>query len=339
MVASGSVTSGWQPLRSRPVGPTTMVRAVTSQREGQPEPSGPRAASSRLSGLLRIARPRQWVKNLLVFAAPAAAGVLSHGTVAAHAAGAFGVFCLAASGTLLRERHPRRRGRPPPPRQAPAARGRRASSRPRSPWRWASVLMAGAIGLAWVLAGSHLAVVIAVYVAVTTAYSMRLKHEPVIDLACVSSGFVLRAIAGGVATGVPLSDWFLIVSSFGALLIVTGKRSAEHPSSASGAACTAPRSSPTPRRSCARSACCAAAVTVTAYCLWAFERSAPGRAGGHHPIWFELSIVPVVLAILHVELRFARGMGGAPEELALRDRTLQLLGLVWVVLVAVGIYA
>jgi decaprenyl-phosphate phosphoribosyltransferase len=60
---------------------------------------------------------------------------------------------------------------------------------------------------------------------------------------------------------------------------------------------------------------------------------------GHHPIWFELSIVPFVIAILHVELRFARGLGGAPEELALRDRMLQLLGLVWVVLVAVGIYA
>ena len=88
--------------------------------------------------------------------------------------------------------------------------------------------MAAAIGLAWWLAGSHLALVIAIYVAVNISYSLRLKHEPVVDLACVSAGFVLRAIAGGVATGVPLSDWFVIVSSFGALLIVTGKRSAEH---------------------------------------------------------------------------------------------------------------
>ena len=63
--------------------------------------------------------------------------------------------------------------------------------------------------------------------AVNVAYSVRLKHEPVVDLACVSTGFVLRAIAGGVATGVPLSDWFIIVSSFGSLLVVTGKRSAE----------------------------------------------------------------------------------------------------------------
>ena len=54
-----------------------------------------------------------------------------------------------------------------------------------------------------------------------------LKHEPVIDLAAVASGFVFRAIAGGVATGVPLSDWFLIVAGAGSLFIVTGKRHAE----------------------------------------------------------------------------------------------------------------
>ncbi len=167
------------------------------------------------------------MKNLLVFAAPAAAGALTQGNVAAHAAGAFGIFCMAASGTyfindtldVAADRHHHvKRLRPiaagvVPPLMAAVV---------------GVVLMALAIVLAWRLAGSHLALVIAIYVAVTTAYSVRLKHEPVVDLACVSTGFVLRAIAGGVATGVPLSDWFIIVSSFGSLLIVTGKRSAEH---------------------------------------------------------------------------------------------------------------
>ena len=83
----------------------------------------------------------------------------------------------------------------------------------------------------------------------------------------------------------------------------------------------------------------AAAVTVTAYCLWAFERSAQvGR--GHHPIWFELSIVPFVIAILHVELRFASG----GRRCARRDgpagpHAAVSCGIVWVVLVAVGIYS
>ncbi len=198
--------------------------------------------------------------------------------------------------------------------------------------------MAAALGLAWALAGSHLIIVVAVYVAVTTAYSMRLKHEPVVDLACVSTGFVLRAIAGGVACGVPLSDWFIIVSSFGALLIVTGKRSAEHTELGDLRGVHRPTLDAYPEAFLRSVRLLAASVTVTAYCLWAFERSSQiGR--GHHPIWFELSIVPFVVAILHVELRFARGLGGAPEEMALQDRMLQLLGVLWVALVAIGIYA
>jgi decaprenyl-phosphate phosphoribosyltransferase len=198
--------------------------------------------------------------------------------------------------------------------------------------------MGAAIALAWWLAGSHLALVLAIYVAVTTAYSVRLKHEPVVDLACVSSGFVLRAIAGGVATGVPLSDWFVIVSSFGSLLIVTGKRSAEHLELGELRGVHRPTLSAYPDSFLRSVRLLAASVTVSAYCLWAFERSVQvGR--GHHPIWFELSIVPFVIAILHVELRFARGLGSAPEEMALRDRMLQLLGLLWVTLVTVGIYS
>ena len=62
---------------------------------------------------------------------------------------------------------------------------------------------------------------------VTISYTLWLKHEPVIDLAAVAAGFVFRAIAGGVATDVPLSDWFLIVAGAGSLFIVTGKRHAE----------------------------------------------------------------------------------------------------------------
>jgi decaprenyl-phosphate phosphoribosyltransferase len=314
-----------------------MVRAVTNQHEAQPDPSGPRAVSSLVPGLVRIARPRQWVKNLLVFAAPAAAAALSHGTVAAHALGAFAVFCLAASGTYFvndtldveaDRHHPVKRLRPVAAGVVPAPVAAGVGA----------LLMASAIGLGWWLAGSHLALVVGIYVTVTTAYSLRLKHEPVVDLACVSAGFVLRAIAGGVATGVPLSNWFIIVSSFGALLVVTGKRSAEHTELGEVRGMHRPALNAYPEAFLRSVRLLAAAVTVTAYCLWAFERSALVHHG-HHPIWFELSIVPFVIAILHVELRFARGQGGAPEELALRDRTLQVLGLLWVALVVAGIYS
>jgi decaprenyl-phosphate phosphoribosyltransferase len=81
-----------------------------------------------------------------------------------------------------------------------------------------------------------------------------------------------------------------------------------------------------------------AAVTVTAYCLWAFERAS--QAGiGHHPIWFQLSIIPFVIALLHVVHLLDSGAGAAPEDLALHDHRLQVYGLCWIALFAIATYA
>ena len=287
---------------------------------------------------MRAVRPRQWVKNLLVFMAPAAAGVLLHPTVLLHALGAFGLFCLAASGTYLfndvldagRDRlHPVKSRRPVASGQVPA--------------RLAlvvGVVMAGAsIAVAWPLAGWQLALVIGAYVVITTSYSLWLKREAVIELACVAAGFVLRAIAGGVATHVPLSNWFLIVTSFAALFVVTGKRLGEYERLGDGRAehrpVLAAYSAPFLRATLLLSA----SVTVTAYCLWAFERRGMGYHPGHHPIWFQLTIVPFVLIVLYVLRPLENGDGGAPEELALTDRRLQVLGVVWLAMLALGIYA
>jgi decaprenyl-phosphate phosphoribosyltransferase len=73
---------------------------------------------------------------------------------------------------------------------------------------------------------------------------------------------------------------------------------------------------------------------MVGYCLWAFEK-AQGHAGVP---WYELSIVPFVLAMLRYALLAERGEGGAPEDVVLSDRPLQVLGLVWAVTVAVGLY-
>jgi decaprenyl-phosphate phosphoribosyltransferase len=60
---------------------------------------------------------------------------------------------------------------------------------------------------------------------------------------------------------------------------------------------------------------------------------------GHHPIWFQLSIVPFVLGLLHVVRQLDAGRGSTPEDLALGDRRLQIYGVTWVVLIVVGVYA
>jgi decaprenyl-phosphate phosphoribosyltransferase len=298
----------------------------------------PMGGSRRVAAWVRLARPKQWIKNLLVFAAPAAAGVLGHPRALLLSAGAFAVFCLAASGTYLLNDaldaeadrgHPAKKHRP-------VAAGSVDARLAMAVGALATVL---SVGAGWWLAGYRLAVVMALYGAISAAYSLRLKHEPILDLAGLSSGFILRAIAGGVAAGVALSDWFLIVASFAALFVAVGKRSAEHAYLGEARGDHRPVLAEYPAVFLRSVRLLSAAVTITAYCLWAFERAAVASGGRRHPIFFELSIVPVVVALLHLELRYEAGGGGAPEELALADRTLQVLGAVWVVLFAFGVYA
>ncbi len=324
---------------------TTPAHAASQPAEGAEGPKSPVGGGaparrpSIVSGIARIARPHQWIKNLLVFVAPGAAGVLLHGDVFVHALEAFGVFCVAASGSYFLNdaidveadrRHPTKSSRPVASGVVPVGLAVAIGV----------VLLAGSLVLAAVVAGRDLTVVMSVYAAVNICYSLGLKREPILDLAAVSSGFVLRAIAGGVATRVPLTDWFVIVAAFGSLLIVTGKRSGEqrlltdaetahHEVRATLGAYT-PSFLQTVRT-------LSAAVTVTAYCLWAFDRAAHAHPG-HDPIWFQLTIVPFVLGLLHVVRDLDAGHGHTPEDLAIHDHRLQLYGLVWVAMFAAGIY-
>src|SRR3954451_8702982 len=171
-------------------------------------------------------RPKQWIKNLLVFAAPGAAGVLREARSFLLALGAFGVFCLAASGTYLLNDaidfeadrlHHRKRLRPIAAGIVPVGVAKAC----------AAVLLVAAAATSLALGGWSLLLVVGCYIGITLAYTLALKHEPIIDLAAVASGFVLRAIAGGVVTGVAISEWFIIVTSFASLFVVAGKRGAE----------------------------------------------------------------------------------------------------------------
>ena len=318
---------------------TTPTEAVDPPDEQDSHPAQPMPQSSVLAGVVRLARPHQWVKNLLVFVAPGVAGVLLHRGVLWHSAAAFGIFCIAASGTYFLNdsidaeadrRHPKKRHRP-------VAAGVVAEG---VALGVGVALIAIAIVLALLLAGWHLALVMGVYGVINVVYSLGLKNEPILDLVAVSSGFVLRAVAGGVATGVALSNWFLIVASFGSLLIVTGKRSGEkkllaesssdHTEIRQTLGLYTPSFLQTVRT-------LSAAVAVTAYCLWAFERAA-GVHPGHDPIWFQLTIVPFVIGLLHVVRLLDSGQGASPEDLAIRDHRLQIYGIAWIALFAFGIY-
>jgi decaprenyl-phosphate phosphoribosyltransferase len=290
-----------------------------------------------LTSLFRALRPRQWTKNVLVFVAPAAAGAFHYRSTILEALGAFGIFCAAASSIYLLNDtvdadsdrlHPVKRHRPIASGALPVPIALSAGV----------VLGLGAIVAAWALAGWKLALVIALYAIINAAYSAYFKRVPVIELAFVASGFVLRALAGGIATHVPISTWFLAVTSFGALFVVTGKRASELKSLGDGSEDHRQVLGDYTTSFLQSALVLTAAVTVTAYCLWAFGSEGLARSIRHDTIWIQLTVVPVTLGILHVLRLLDRGEGGAPEDLVFRDHVLQGLGLTWVALFAAGVY-
>lgn len=271
-----------------------------------------------IAGVVQLLRPRQWVKNVLVAAAPLAAGTLLEGPTAVRTLRTFVIFCMASSATYCLNdvldadadaRHPTKCHRPVASGVVP---------------RWLALALAGllaAVALVW--AGSwELRSVVGAYLLLTAAYSLYLKHQPVLELGVVSSGFLLRAVAGGPATGIPLSQWFLIVAAFGSLFMVSGKRLSE-------------LSAATPESPLVRPSLTAyspsylrlvlgmsGAVAVTGYCLWAFD------VGGN-TLWATASVAPFVLALLRYALDADLGRVEEPERVLLSDRVLQVLGVLW----------
>ena len=284
-------------------------------------------------GVIKAIRPRQWVKNILVAAAPLAAwGTDVHydwSRVPAQVAVAFVVFCLAASSVYLindvrdveaDRQHPTKRFRPIAAGVVP---------------QWlaytlAVVLGAASLALSWCV-NQNLALVMAVYIVIQLSYCFGLKHQAVIDICIVSSGFVIRGIAGAAAASIALSQWFLLVLAFASLFQAAGKRYAELQ--------LAERTGAKIRKSLENYTSTylrfiwtlSATAVVVCYGLWAFERD-HGRAG-----WFVVSMVPFTIAILRYAVDVDGGVAGEPEEIALRDRVLQVLFLAWIGTIGVAV--
>ncbi|MEE2058211.1 decaprenyl-phosphate phosphoribosyltransferase [Rhodococcus artemisiae] len=289
------------------------------------------APKSLPAAIVKAVRPRQWVKNVLVLAAPMAAGSVTESAVLLPVALAFVVFCMAASGIYLvndamdveadRE-HPTKRFRPIAAGVLPL----------QLAYILAGVLLVASIALSF-LANWQLAVVMAVYIGIQLAYCFGLKHQAVLDICIVSSGFLIRAIAGGVAAEIPLSQWFLLIMAFGSLFMAAGKRYAELR--------LATRTGAKIRKSLEYYTetylrfvwTLAATAVVICYGLWAFEQDT--IAGSN---WYAISMIPFVVAILRYAVDVDGGDAGEPEEIALGDRVLQFLAVVWIVVVGGAVY-
>jgi|EndMetStandDraft_5_1072996.scaffolds.fasta_scaffold11044_5 decaprenyl-phosphate phosphoribosyltransferase len=313
---------------------TALLGQRTPHRTTAPPPPQ-RTPGALLVGLLRTARPKQWIKNLLVVAAPAAAGELFTRHAALRLAVVFGLFTACAAAVYLindardaeaDRAHPTKRRRPVAAGQVPV------------PVAYAvgGVLGVLAPALAAWLVSPVVAALLTTYLGMQLAYCVSLKHVLVVDLVVVTTGFLMRATVGGLALGIPLSRWFLITTGFGALFMVSAKRYSEavqmagEPGGATRALLTEYTTGYL--RFVWQ---LAAGVAVLGYCLWALEE------GGvpHTSVlpWRQLSMIAFILGILRYAVFADRGTAGEPEDVVLRDRALAVIGLVWLAMYGLAV--
>lgn len=179
-----------------------------------------------LVDFLRLVRPPQWIKNIVVFAGPAAGLKLFTATGFWRTVLTFAAFCLAASaGYIVNDILDREADRShPTKRQRPIATGR-------IPIPFAIALAITlwllTFGLALTFLPKAVVLVLAMYVALTLSYSIFLKERVILDVILIAMGFVLRAMAGALAVDVPASEWLIVCVFTLCLFMGFGKRRCE----------------------------------------------------------------------------------------------------------------
>jgi len=285
--------------------------------------------------IVRLLRPQQYLKNLLVFAAPGAAGRLSEPSVIAKSALAFVLFCAVSSaGYVVNDMLDAEADRLHPTKQhRPIASG--AITNNQATVALAALTMVSMIGSP--VLGWSFVLALFGYAAVSITYSSALKRIPWIELLAVSSGFVLRSVGGGAATDTPISGWFLLVVSAGALLVIAGKRVGE----------LVALGSRTPSRKVLAGyqlthlrmvAVLASLLAVAGYVAWAAAEANNQSADTAGSLLLRLTAVPFAVAIGRYLMLSWRGAGEIPESLLVRDRIMLAAGACWITVYAIGLY-
>jgi 4-hydroxybenzoate polyprenyltransferase len=280
--------------------------------------------------LIRLLRPRQWPKNLLVFAAVVFAEQLRDPMSASLAGLAFVAFCLASSSVYVindlmdaevDRQHPVKRLRP-------IAAGEIGKG---TAICLAAALTLGAFGLAAMISRPF-AITIAVYIALVHFYSTVGKHIVILDVMLIAAGFVLRAVGGALAIQVPSSHWFVLCTFFAALFLALSKRQAEMISQTGGS--SGHRAVIGEYNEAALNTYTTTAIAATAitYSLYAIDSAAL------FPL-LPLTVPFVLFALFRYHhLVETAGLGERPEEVFQRDRTLQVCVLAFITVSMMAIY-
>ncbi|HEY1640631.1 MAG TPA: decaprenyl-phosphate phosphoribosyltransferase [Streptosporangiaceae bacterium] len=304
------------------------MTALPPQRRAASSPAS--AVARWLAAVIATARPRQWPKNLLVLAAPLAAASQGRDDGSGYALVALAAFIAASSAVYFvndvadagrDRRHPVKSRRPVASGALPAGQAVALAA--------VAAILALASGL--VIGAPWLSATIAAYLAVSLAYTLALKHVPVIELACVASGFVLRAVGGAAATHVSPSGWFLTVCSLGALLVAVAKRRGELAALGPDAARHRPVMRWYRHQWLAVAAQLLAGAILAAYTMWA-----AGTGNSWRLTWDLASVVPLAAALARFGWLSVHAAARPVENLIITDRIMLGAEAAWLTMFAMG---
>lgn len=286
-----------------------------------------------MGAVLSSLRPRQWVKNLFVFAALIFGQRLFTPAIWISLA-AFAIFCaLSGAIYLLNDVADRERDRLHPKKRHRAV----ASGRLSVPTALAvaTLLIAGSLAAAALLSPAF-AVTALMYVGLLAAYSVWLKHLVIADVLVVALGFVLRAVAGAVVIDVQISGWLIICTLLIALFLALGKRRHEYLTLGAEAARHRPILAEYSAELLDQMIAVVTASTVTAYALYTMS---PETVAKFHTQLLPATLPFVLYGIFrYLYLLYRRQLGGNPSELFLNDRALLVNTACWMLAVLLIIY-
>ena len=285
-----------------------------------------------MNQLLRATRPKQWIKNLLVFAVPIASGDLASGSVVQKSVNAFVSFTAISAATYLindmrditQDRlHPKKKTRPIASGQLSIRRATVASI----------VIGTAGFTLPIIFGLWNLLAILVAYAILQAAYQLAVKKIALLDLVVVSSGFVLRAMAGGLAAGILISPWFITVTASSAMFIVSGKRFSEFLKRGQNGETRDSLLGYT--ESYLRMLWTSSlGLAVVFYVLWSVE------IGGDGKHWLALlTALPFTLVLLRYAHHIDSGDAESPEDVVLGDVAIQVLVLFWALLFAVRVFS
>jgi decaprenyl-phosphate phosphoribosyltransferase len=284
-----------------------------------------------LIGILKSMRPHQWIKNAFVLAPLVFASAFDQPDLVLRALAAFLAFSLTAGGVYLfndivdvdKDRaHPTKRNRP-------VAAGRVSIPAARIA---AALALASGIGGAWTL-NPATGIALTSYLAINVAYSARLKHIAYVDLVVIATGFVIRVLAGGFATGIAISLWLILCTFLLALFLGLGKRRHELLDAQTDASQTRRVLRQYQARTLSRTMATTALLTICAYTAYTFSEHGADVFG---TAWAPLSVPFCVFGIVRFYVLTGRtDTSSSPTDRMLTDLPFMANLLAWGVLVLV----